>query len=172
MPRGPSSRPKPERLVPPNGRSAPSPAGVFTLAMPTSNCSATLTARSSSVDQTAPPRPKSTTLASWPAPRRSPTPPPLARRPHGGQLDRLIVGADLVDDGDRAEQLLAVAPHVRGHASEHGRSEVRAVTVVERAADVQRRALRDRVLHLGEEVLRCLAGDHRAVGARGVIARL
>src|SRR6266481_3390563 len=98
MPRGPSSRPKPERLVPPNGRSAPSPAAVFTLAMPTSSCSATLIARSSSVD--------------------------------------------------RAEQLLAVGPHFRGYAGEHGRDEVRALTVVERAADMQLGALRYRVLHL------------------------
>src|SRR6185437_11242523 len=89
-----------------------------------------------------------------------------------GELDRLVVGADLVDDGDRAEQLLAVGPHLRGHAGEHSRGEVRALTVVERAADVQRRALRYRVLYLGEEVLRCLPGDHRTVRARGVIARL
>src|ERR1700677_118362 len=122
MPSGPSSRPKPERLVPPNGRSAPSPAGVLTVAMPTSSCSATLIARSSSGDQTA--------------------------------------------------QLLAVGPHFRGHAGEYGRGEVSALTVVERAADVQRGTLRYRVLHLDQEVLRRLTGDHRAVGARGVIARL
>src|SRR5689334_8077617 len=91
---------------------------------------------------------------------------------HVSELDRLVVGADLVDDGDRAEQLLAVGPHLRGHSGEHSRGEVRALTVVERAADMQRRALRYRVLHLGEEVLRCLPGDHRTVRARGVIARL
>src|SRR5580700_5817893 len=107
--------------------------------------------------------------------------PLLVRRPdraakaevhHVGQLDRLVVGADLVDDGDRAEQLLAVGPHLRGHAGEHGRGEVRALAVVERAADVQRRALRYRVLHLGEEILRCPTRDHRTVGERGVVARL
>src|SRR5690242_7945086 len=91
---------------------------------------------------------------------------------HVGELDRLVIGADLVDDGDRAEQLLAVGPHFRGHAGEHGRGEVSALTVVELTADVQRGALRYRVLHLGEEVLRRLTGDHRAVGARGVIAWL
>lgn len=37
IPSGPSSLPKPDLLVPPNGISAPSPAMVFTLAIPTSS---------------------------------------------------------------------------------------------------------------------------------------
>src|SRR5262249_15803523 len=138
MPRGPSSRPKPERLVPPNGRSAPSPAGGLTLAMPTSNCPPPL-----------PPPPP-------PAPHTSPPAAAPADVPRVGGVGGLVVGAGLVADGGRAEQRLAGGPHVRGHAGEHGRGEVRALAVVEGAADVQRGPLRHRVLHLGEEVLRCL----------------
>src|SRR6185437_3689739 len=56
-----------------------------------------------------------------------------------GELDRLVVAADLVDDGDRAEQFLLVGAHVRGDAGQHGRREVRAA-LGEGAADVQGRA--------------------------------
>ena len=46
MPSGPSSRPMPERLIPPNGRSACDPPALFRYTMPASICSATRRARS------------------------------------------------------------------------------------------------------------------------------
>ena len=48
-----------------------------------------------------------------------------------GELDGLLVAADLVDDGDRAEQLLVVGAHLGGDAGQHGGGEVGARAVDE-----------------------------------------
>ena len=49
-PKRPSSRPEPERLMPPNGSSAPSASTTFTNTMPASTLSATRSAWSGSVE--------------------------------------------------------------------------------------------------------------------------
>src|SRR4051794_7358339 len=63
IPYGPSSRPKPERLTPPNGSSAPSRREPLTKTMPASISLATRSACSASVVNTYEPRPNGVSFA-------------------------------------------------------------------------------------------------------------
>ena len=149
-PKRPSSRPKPERLTPPNGSSAASAPTTLTNTMPASIWSATRSAWSESVVNRYEPSPYGVSFAS---------------------LDGLVLGADAVDDRDRAEELLAVRVVVGRDVGQHGAGEEVALAL---AAGDERRAAGDGALQLVlEPVGRGRRGEraHRRVG-RGRIARL
>jgi hypothetical protein len=74
------------------------------------------------------------------------------------------LGADAVDDGDRAEELLPVGVHGRRDARQHRAGEVVAGA---RAAGRERRALRDRAAQLGLQPVRGGARRQRPHGRVG-----
>src|SRR5690349_13154159 len=108
MPYGPSSRPKPERLTPPNGNSAPSRRTPFTKTMPASMSLATRVAL----------------LGVGREDVRT-----EAERRVVGDPDRLLVGRDPVNARDGPEELLPVGVALRADTGEDRRAEEVALPV-------------------------------------------
>ena len=147
MPSGPSSRPTPERLVPPNGSSGPPPSGWLIHTMPTSSRSATSRASCLVAAEHRPAEPVGAAV---------------------GQLDGAVGVGHPVDHGRRAEQLLAERPHLRRDPGQDGRLDERAGPVDPVAAGVHDRALADRVVDLLHQDLRRALGGQRPVVHAGV----